>query len=654
MYFNLPKRMINITKLVCVIGVVSVAFSSCLQKDVYDPANSGDKEEGVTLDNYFDFATTKNIQLNIDYGKECPRAYFEVYAENPLSYVAEGGQIIKKAGVSHIATGFTDIQGRYIKPASFPTAVSEVYIYSPDFGVPTLYKTKVVGSDVSAKITFENALDVTPVDSSTRSAQTRSSLKFITNVIPNVLGTWNVNTGRPNYLDASKKINVDATLKSYITTYFPEGKNNVGTNLVSDDADILIKEDANVVVNYFGGDTGAQSVFAYYCYSENASIDEIRQAAKHACVIFPNAHKSSLGNYSGVAVNLKYINETGSFPEEEPERIPAGTKIGFLIWNDGWRGVKANGNMFYSTKSLNSDKISHTAIFAAKNKAGDRVNVITMEDWKNGENDYNDVAFVISSNPIAAIEVPDVPNPGDRQGTEKYSGVLGFEDNWPEQGDYDLNDVVMKYQSSVDYNIDNKVLNIIDKFTLAWTGANYKNSFAYEVPFDLSKASKVTVNGSETSSYSGNVITLFKDAKAELGVSNVNAEDMINQNIQEKTYTVSIQFNNPTLDKSVVVAPYNPFIKVFNSATEVHLTDHKPTTGANNRFPSGADISRGDVDGTYFICKDGFPFAIHVDARLDASILNLDLKKENQRIDKTYPKFAEWAKTRDPQIKWWK
>ena len=42
MYFNLPKRMINITKLVCVIGVVSVAFSSCLQKDVYDPANSGD------------------------------------------------------------------------------------------------------------------------------------------------------------------------------------------------------------------------------------------------------------------------------------------------------------------------------------------------------------------------------------------------------------------------------------------------------------------------------------------------------------------------------------------------------------------------------------------------------------------------------------
>lgn len=652
--FDLPKRMINITKLVCVIGVVSVAFSSCLQKDVYDPANSGNKGEEVTLDNYFNFATTKNIQLNIDYGKDCPQAYFEVYAENPLSYVAEGGQIIKKTGISHIATGFTDVQGLYIQSASFPAAVSEVYIYSPDFGVPTLYKTEVTGSNVSAKITFENVLDITAVDSSTRSVQTRSSVKFITDVIPNVLGEWNSNTGKPNYLDGSKKINVDATLKSYITGYFPEGKNNVGTNLVSEDADILIKKDANVVINYFGGDTGAQSVFAYYCYPENASVDKIREATKHACVIFPNAHKNSLGDYSGVAVNLKYINETGKFPTENPERIPAGTKIGFLIWNNGWVNAGANGNMFYSTKSLNSDGISHTAIFAAKNKAGESVNVITMEDWKDGENDYNDVAFVISSNPITAIEVPDVPNPGDRKGTENYSGVLGFEDNWPEQGDYDLNDVVMKYQSSVDYNVDNKVLNIIDKFTLAWTGANYKNSFAYEVPFDLSKASKVTINGSETSSYSGNVITLFKDAKAELGVSNVNAEDMINQNIQEKTYTVSIQFNNPTLDKSGVVAPYNPFIKVLNSATEVHLTDHKPTAGADNRFPSGADISRGNIDGTYFVCKDGFPFAINVDARLDASILNLNLKAENQRIDKTYPKFAEWAKTRNPQIKWWK
>ena len=36
------------------------------------------------LDNYFDFATTKNIQLNIDYGKERPRAYFEAVSYTHL------------------------------------------------------------------------------------------------------------------------------------------------------------------------------------------------------------------------------------------------------------------------------------------------------------------------------------------------------------------------------------------------------------------------------------------------------------------------------------------------------------------------------------------------------------------------------------------
>ncbi len=74
------------------------------------------------------------------------------------------------------------------------------------------------------------------------------------------------------------------------------------------------------------GDTGAKSVFAYYYC---ASIDEIRQAAKHACVIFPNAHKNSLGNYSGVAVNLKYINETGSFPSKGPGTYPGRYKDWF-------------------------------------------------------------------------------------------------------------------------------------------------------------------------------------------------------------------------------------------------------------------------------------------------------------------------------------
>lgn len=627
------------------VTTIMVTLSGCLEKDMYDPTKG--EETNVTLENYFDFATTQKVRLNINYGEEFPKAYFEIYAENPLEYNEDGAQIKKKEGIVHVASGFTDAAGVYNRDVSIPASVSQLYIYSPDFGVPTLFKTNIVGAKIDARITFDNALDIT---SQTRSAQTRATASFIKAVIPNVLGDWNTNNGRPNYLNEAKKINIDKTLKSYLTFYFPEEKDNRNTNLVSENADVLIKKDANVTINYFGGTTEARSVFAYYCYPENATQDEIREASQHACVIFPNAHSISLGAYSGVAVDLKYINKEGVIPSVDSDIFPAGTKIGFLIWNNGWKSSAVQGNMFYSTKFLNTTKVSHTAIFAAENNEGEKFNIISMEDWKGNIKDYNDVAFIISSNPVTAIEVPNVPNPGDRQGTDIYCGLLGFEDNWPEQGDYDMNDVVMKYQSNIDYNNDNKVLNIIDKFTLTWTGAAYRNSFAYEVPFDLSRA-KVSINGSVSSSYSGNVITLFTDAKKELGVSGVPAEDMILQDIEEKTYTVSIQFDDPVIDKSEVVAPYNPFIKVSGSFTEVHLTNYKPTEAANNHFPAGADIATGD--GKYFICKDGFPFAIHMDARLDKSLLNLDLKNEKVRIDKTYPKFKDWVKTRDPKMKWW-
>ena len=639
----------NVIKYILVTGFCSLSITGCMKKeDLFDPTQGKGGDE-VTLDNYFDFSTTKTVQLNVDYGKDCPKAYFEVYAENPLIFQEEGSQVLKKEGILPITSGFANGTGMYNKKGTIPASVTEVYIYSPDFGVPTLYKTSVDNEAINAAITFENEIDLSALSS--KSAQSRAAKKFITDVIPNVLGTWNGQNGRPDYLNG-KTIEIDNSLKKYITTYFPEEKKNGSSPYISDDTDILIKEAAHVSLNYFGGTTEARSTFAYYCYPEGASRSQIQEAVSRACVIFPNAYKGSLGNYSGVGVDLRYIDQGGVL-HSAGEGFPAGVKIGFLIWNDAWKqgDVAKQKHIFYSTKSLNNTKKSHTAIFAAKNAQGVKYNVISMEDWKldAGILDYNDVAFIISSDPIDAIDVPIAPDPGEREGTEKYQGLLGFEDNWPEQGDYDMNDVIIKYASDVDYNSDNKVIQITDKITLAWTGADYRNGFSYEVPFDLSKA-EVKVIGGENSSVSDNVIHVFTDAKKELGVSGIGAGDMPSQDVTEKTFTVTMTFNDPDMDKSEVVPPYNPFISI--GSTEVHLTDHKPTAGANNTFPQGADIADGEKN--FFVCKDGFPFAIHLDARADQSILNIDLRDEQVRIDEVYPKFKDWAKDRDPGIKWWK
>lgn len=620
------------------LGIVAftMSMSGCTETDLYNP----DKGGGVTLENYFDFSTTQSVQLNINYGSGFPKAYFEVYAENPLE--KKDGQIVKKADLIHIASGFTDKNGVYNAKASIPASVTDVYIYSPDFGVPTLYSTTVSGNAITAQISFENAIEPSSLAKKASAASTRAGMDF-TSVVPLTLGTWN-SKGKPDYLVDSLKITVSDALKKYITTYFEEAINNSSSVYITDDADITIYKKANVAINYFGGTTGAQSAFAYYCYDASATTAEIQQAAKNACMIFPNAHPNALGTYSGVAVALKYIKPNGQFSEDGT--FPPNTKIGFLIWNDAW---VVNRSRFYSTKSLNRDGRSHTAVFGAEDENGKKYNVITMEDWS--DTDYNDIAFVITSDPINAIEVPPAPKPGDRVGTDSYKGILSFEDSWPNKGDYDMNDVVVKYNSNVDYNFENNVINITDKFTLSWTGANFRNGFAYEVPYDLTQANITTSKGI-TVDKSKNIITLFTDARSELGVSNIAAINMPSQNVKEVTYTVSISFEKPSIHKSKIVPPYNPFVKINNSNTEVHLTNYPPTKDATNTFPNSQDISTGE-SGQYFICKDGFPFAFHMDARVDNTLMNVNLKNELKRIDLTYPRFSEWAKTRNPKVKWW-
>lgn len=638
-------------KYVLMAGLFTLSVTGCMKKEFFDsskqePEQKPEKDDGkVTLDDYFDFSTTQEVRLKVDYGSGCPKAYFEVYAENPLIYQEEGAQVTKREDIIHIAGGFTDGDGKYDKSVVLPASVTEVYIYSPDFGVPTLYKTEVADKAVNAIISFDNEIDVSTLSRSRAvSSRATATVDFIKKSVPNVLGTWNASTGKPDYLDSGLKIDI-SELKKFIINMFGEGKNNGNSPYISHDTDILIKEKARVWINYFGGDTSARSVFAYYCYENGASVADIKQAVKRACVIFPSAHSKALGGYSGVGTYLRYIDSGGNLHPVE-EGFPAGTKIGFLLWNQGFgNSTNFNDNTFYSTQSLNSDGKSHTAIFAATASSGKKYNIITMEDWK--DSDYNDVAFVISSDPIRAIDVPDAPDQDDdRKGTNLYRGVLGFEDNWPRQGDYDLNDVVIKYISEVSYNDKNQILDIVDKFTLVWSGASYNNGFSYQVPFSLNL---LKVLDGEASHSSDNVINVFDNAREELGVSGMAPADMPSHagEIRSKTFTVTMKFDVPYAFG--VTPPYNPFIRLGN--TEVHLPNRPPTANANNTFPQEADISDGKT--TFFICEDGYPFALHMDARADESIMNLDLTPEAVRIDVTYPKFSDWVTTRNPQTKWW-
>ena len=61
------------------------------------------------------------------------------------------------------------------------------------------------------------------------------------------------------------------------------------------------------------------------------------------------------------------------------------------------------------------------------------------------------------------------------------NGTIAFEDLWPSQGDYDMNDLVLTYQSTITFDKDNKAIKTEDIFTPINNGAGVDNAFGYQL-----------------------------------------------------------------------------------------------------------------------------------------------------------------------------
>lgn len=62
------------------------------------------------------------------------------------------------------------------------------------------------------------------------------------------------------------------------------------------------------------------------------------------------------------------------------------------------------------------------------------------------DENFSDVVITLKSNPVDAITDIPVTNPDeDKTSIDFLKGTYAFEDLWPSQGDYDMNDVVVRY-----------------------------------------------------------------------------------------------------------------------------------------------------------------------------------------------------------------
>lgn len=628
-YSNLTCKML--ASLLCSM-MMAFAFVGC-EHDVYNPNGKDDENDP----NSFDFSTTSSVQLNVKY--DVPEGYkvlFEVYLENPF-ITDEDGQIVKRTDLEPVIRRMTDDNGAYNGKETIDSDHgNEAYIYTSYIGVPTIFQTKFDGEAITANIGWDTA----------NAPQTRANSMTEAPEGYHVLGRWNA-YGYPDYLEKDG-ITISKEIFNTINKTLKDGGKCPIQYRQSVDFEINDPKgrNAEVSVRMIGGASGAASTFGYYCYKPGASKEEIQKAPR--CIIFPNTlmsqyyEKRPSGLRGGESVKLHYFNSEG---EDKGTEFPNGIKIGWFLLNDKfYPWASGKGKAFYSTTELNGDGRTHTAAFRI-----DDFVVLSFEDWKEDQ-DYNDIQFNVWSNPIEAITRPDLPNVkpggGDKGYSKDYKGIVAFEDNWPHKGDYDLNDVIVKYSSRLNFNNKNEVLSTEDTYELLWSGASFKNGFAYQLNTDRANVKTELLETPTTFPGQG----LDADiSKATINVL-LNALDVTAHNQKTVTYKIKNSFTTPVPHQTLGIPPYNPFIMVHDnlesSRTEVHLVNYPPTEKADMKlFHTGQDLS--SVPASYYVASGNYPFAIHLS---NAESFNTP---ETKAIDSSFEHFIDWVNSNGTNYKDW-
>ncbi len=241
--------------------------------------------------------------------------------------------------------------------------------------------------------------------------------------------------------------------------------------------------------------------------------------------------------------------------------------------------------------------------------------------------------------------------------------TLAFEDLWPSDGDYDLNDVVVGYSFKIVTNADDNVVDLIGTFILRASGAGLHNGFGFQLPsvdptsiisttgYDVLSASGYTFgsNGLETGQTDATAIVfddffrLMVPVGGGVGV-NTSAGQPI---VPWDTITVSMVFmNNGTPGAggtvsltALNIAGFNPFIMAgMERGKEVHLPDFEPTDKADPQYFGIEDDDSNSAAGKYYKTAANLPWALNIYETFDYPLEEISI------ID-AYLKFGDWVQS---------
>ncbi|MFD0750496.1 LruC domain-containing protein [Mucilaginibacter calamicampi] len=675
-------------KLTSLMMAVAIAGSivSC-RKSTQIPPNPPETVNKAAPDG-FNFSSSKNVTVNITLrdNNDGPLkgVVLSVYATDNTSADAA------------IFRGVSDATGKITATINVPAYYTRLIVDPAYVGLIRNVTVSLNNNAATAVIggkagysgdVVPDAINDAPVAPASNGGRQVNGLLGIDYVYPTGYTSANAfttptNQGKPAYLETTADV-IDASLLSYVNASLPESQTvpNLHPEYLSNSATrvINITARADVWITFVSEGAGFQNTLGFYTYKTGSppsstgggtllgGIDKITY-------IFPNA--SANGSGGGLKSGDKV--KIGTFD--------AGTTIGFVLMQNAWTGSGVNT---LSTKFFTQDE------FNPENTAALRKHTVMLYDdvhklyllgfedqnRQNGgsDNDFNDLVFYATSNPITAISnsgVAVIDNGGDsdgdgvldeldafpNDGTKAYisyypsaskMATLAFEDNWPSKGDYDLNDLVVNYRYAFTSNASNQVVELKGEYKVAATGASFKNGFGVQLPVAASAVTGVTGQLQSTAPYitfaangveagqSKAVIIPFDNP--DLLIKNPDNSFFVNTRTDKDkvtnggTATVVVKFGTPVASSTLTATAFNPFlISNMRRGYEAHLPGYAPTDKATASLLGQGDDNSVAAQGRYYQTKENLPWGISFSEGFSYPI-------EGANISATYLHFNDWA-----------
>ncbi|MGB0432128.1 MAG: LruC domain-containing protein, partial [Bacteroidia bacterium] len=614
-----------------------------------------------TLPTDFDYSTTGEYLLNIKV--KSPSGEPMQYVPVILSVPVTADSFVK------VFKGFTAQDGILKAELSLDVNVKDVLVQTPYIGLP---QNHFLAVEQIEDYTIQN----TGIDVPGQRFPVVSHKGGYTSNY-NYLGTWD-NNGVPNYKkhvrDGIPQAMLD-DINSSLPEYKPVPQYNPDYIATNAETNTKVVKKADVWVTFVHEGAGYKNVLGYYTYNTNNPPSSVNDISK-LNIVFPNvSYKGSGGGL--VSGDKVYLGQ-----------FDPGTSIGWFVVANGYNAtsktVGAGNWIVFSDPNLNPEPNAsqRNHMVQLYDESRDLI-ILGFEDiLRNNsgcDNDFNDAIFYVSANPIEAIERKNleglkkaVDSDGDgvydfddefpfdpTKSASSYSpatstsGSLCYEDNWPNMGDYDFNDLVVDYKYTYYTDVSNNLTELKAEYTLKAIGASMRNGFG--VQFNIAPSEVKSVYGSKlTENYvsvaangceknqSKATIIVFDDAHRHLrrtsGSIYANTDNP-NELAQYVTFTLTIKMNSGVNPKSLGKAPYNCFLVVNgNRGREVHMVGYEGTDKVDlNYYGTAADRSNPDIN-RYYQNKDNMPWVLHTPVPMV-----YPLEKEN--IYDCYPYFKEWAKS---------